>query len=319
MAEFDLTLDHLVPGCAELCTSAAMWFVLEALEPGGTVILDWDNVGVPVTYTLGAADVGVKKPLPNVLLATVPITWNNGIHFSKPGNYKICWYVECTVGTCTPGKEAVASRCLEAKVYQWKDAGKILLDEKWNLVSLPLVPFDPSIANLIKSLPAEALDKDGTDDLVSIHYYDRSGVACVDPGVWKAYKLDGTQTSLTTMQDGNSYWVKLTYPITASPAYTWWVWGTALPMPPASPKQYPACTGWNMMGFTSLVSDDINDYLWNWVGKPYVVYGWLNTGIWTTSTWDYIDPSIPENLVTGQGYWAAFPTPGGFIYVPGPV
>jgi hypothetical protein len=297
MTHFDLILDHLVAGCAELCTSANMWFVLEECAAGGVVTLDWDNLSLPFTYTLDIDDVGDVQALPAVLLGGVPIVWDCGIHFSVPGDYEICWYIECTVGTCTPGKQAVASRCLEAVVHQWKDAGTIVLDEKWNLISLPLVPFDTDIAVLLESLDAEAKDGDGVDDLISIWNYS-----------------DGTWTfPVTTMVDGKSYWVRMSYPITASPAYTWWVWGTARAMPPLAPSAYAMNLGWNMFGFTSLTAKDLDVYLWNFVAatpKP-LVYGWKNTGSWLTSDWEYHPFGNADlDMVSGQGYWGYFPTGG---------
>ena len=316
---FDVILTDENGGCLPKCGNASMWFVLTACPAGETVTFVWDQLGDDDWYTLGAADVGTEFALPDVDLTLGPppdVVWECKLHFSSPGDYEICFYLECPAVPCTSGAQIVAEKCLPAKVHQWKDPGKMILDEKWNLVSLPIVPFDTSIANLLLSLPAEAKDKDGVDDLISIHNYDRTG--CADPGTWKVYAQDGSQTSLQTMEDGKSYWVRMTYPEAGNMPYTWWVFGTALPMPPASPKQYPACTGWNMMGFTSLVDDAVTDYLWNFATGSYVVYGWDNTGSWLTSGWEYIDPGVPDDLETGQGYWTAFAPPGGYIYVPGP-
>jgi hypothetical protein len=312
VTDFDIILRDVVPGCTPPCVTPVYWFQVTKCPVGEVITFNFQGT----TYVLDSTD--ITTPVTKYALVfpgwappdVVEAAW---IHFSSPGDYEICFYLECPAVPCLAGAQIVAQECLAAKAYQWKDSGKILLDEKWNLVSLPLVPFDTNLANLLKSLPAEALDADTVDELISIHHYDRTG--CPDVGTWKVY--GGGQTSLSTMEDGKSYWVRMTYPITASPAYTWWVWGTALPMPPASPKQYPVCKGWNMLGFTSLVDDAVDDYLWNWAVGSYVVYGWLNTGTAATSTWNYIDATVPDNLVTGQGYWAAFPA-AGYVYVPGP-
>jgi hypothetical protein len=271
---------------------------------GGTYVLDSTDITTPVTkYAL----VFPGWAPPDVVEAA----W---IHFSSPGDYEICFYLECPAVPCLAGAQIVAQECLAAKVYQWKDAGKMYLDEKWTLVSLPLVPFDTSITNMLKSLPANLLDTIATnDELLGIYYYDRTG--CPDVGTWKVY--GNGQTSLSTMEDGKSYWVRMTYPFVAGvdTPYTWWVWGTALPMPPASPKQYPVCKGWNMLGFTSLLDGLVDNYLWNWAPGSSVVYGWDDTGDAFAEKWDYIAPG--NNLVTGEGYWAAF-TSAGYVYVPGP-
>jgi hypothetical protein len=310
VSEFDLILTEDIVGCHPPCAAATMWFVLTKCPAGETV--NFNFAGLP--FTLTTTDVGKVKALPPVALLDpwVDILWANYIHFSSPGDYEIVFYLQCPAVPCLAGAQIVAQKAMPAKVYQWKDAGKIILDEKWNLVSLPLVTFDTSIANLVKSLPAEALDADTVDQLLSIHHYDRTG--CPDVGTWKVY--GGGQTSLSTMEDGKSYWVRMTYPGGVNMPYTWWVWGTALPMPPASPKQYPVCKGWNMLGFTSLDATKlVESYLWNWTAGSSVVYGWDNTGDWTTSNWLYVPTG--NNLETGLGYWAAF-TSAGYVYVPGP-
>jgi len=326
MDVFDVILRDENGGCLPPCENATMWFVLEEAPVGETVTFMWDEGGLgAANFTLVATadplttDVGVEQPLPNVDLtagpsAPVDVSWECKLHFSSPGQYEICFYLKCPAVPCTSGAKTW-SGCMPCTVHQWKDPGKMILDEKWNLVSLPIVPFDTSIASLLASLDAEALDGDGVDDLISIHNYARPG--CADPGTWKVYAADGSQTSLTTMEDGNSYWVRMTYPNDGNMPYTWWVFGTALPMPPASPKEYPVCPGWNMLGFTSLANDPVTDYLWNWATTSYVVYGWNNTGSWLTSGWTYVDPTGPDDLLTGQGYWAAF-TGAGNVFVPGP-
>jgi hypothetical protein len=190
--------------------------------------------------------------------------------------------------------------CYPFSVHQWKDAAKIELDEKWNLISLPLVPFDTNIDVLLASLDAEALDGDGVDDLISIWSYDAA------TATWTMYEGGG----LTEMVDGKGYWARLSYPITASPAYNWWVWGTARAMPPAAPSAYAMAAGWNMFGFTSLGSMTLSAYLWNFSPLP-LVYGWTNTGDWMTSGWDLKVGG--DSLAVGQGYWGYFTAAGTIV------
>jgi hypothetical protein len=320
---FDLILRDENGGCLPPCDLADMWFVLEECPLGETVSFIFDELGANLVFSLTetgdplTTDVGVEQILPDVDLTLGPppdVMWECKLHFSSPGQYKITFYLECPAVACGPGARTWTGE-MPVTVHQWKDPGKLELFEKWNLVSLPIVPFDTSIASLLASLDPEALDGDGVDDLISIHHYDRPG--CADPGTWQVYAADGSQTSLSTMEDGKSYWVRTTYPDAGNYPYEWWVFGTALPMPPASPKQYPVCAGWNMLGFTSLLDDEVDDYLWNWTVGTYVVYGWDNTGSWLTSGWEYIDATIPDFLETGQGYWAAF-VGAGNVFVPGP-
>ncbi len=198
----------------------------------------------------------------------------------------------------------LVQKCYDFKVHQWKDADKITLDEKWNLISLPLVPFDTDIDAILAALPAA-----GHDDLVSIWYYD----GCTDD--WFVH--GNGQTSLTTLEDGKGYWFRMKYPLAGT--YTLWVFGTEKPMPPAGPAQYPVCLGWNMFGFTSMTSLHMDNvpaggYLWNWdAAVDPVVYGWQQ-GDWMVQGW-VLKTFATDSLDPGQGYWGAFPADG-FIYVP---
>jgi hypothetical protein len=235
------------------------------------------------------------------------------------GEYEICFDVTCpgdpagTCPDCTPATGPVSiidgPVCYPFNVHQWKDAAKIELKEKWNLISLPLVPFDGAIDVLLASLDAEALDGDMVDDLVSIWSYDAAAAS------WSMYDGGG----LTEMVPDTSYWVRMTYPNATHMPYNWWVWGTARAMPPAAPSVYPVCAGWNMFGFTHLVDMPSDDYLWNFPAGPTrpLVYGWDNTGNWLTSDWNLIDIVGSEDLESGQGYWGYFPS-GGNIVPPTP-
>jgi hypothetical protein len=89
-------------------------------------------------------------------------------------------------------------------------------------------------------------------------------------------------------------------------------------MPPAAPSAYTMCPGWNMFGFTSLTAQDVGSagpvgYLWNLVGtanQP-LVYGWKNTGDWTTSGWEYHPFGNADlDMLSGQGFWGYFPAAG---------
>jgi hypothetical protein len=234
--------------------------------------------------------------------------WTGLIHFDTVGTYQICFDVICPAGAlvcpvCSSAATVIDHSCFDFKVYQWKDAAKITLQEKWNLISLPLVPLVGASANindLLLSIPAADRAK-----ILSIWNYDR----CTDK--WATF--GNGQSSLTTMVDGDAYWVRVTYPITSPLCgnISWWVFGTEKPMPPASPAQYPVCDGWNMVGFLGTASSTPAAYLWNWVGNEPVIYGW-NQGCWNVQDWELIDV---ETLDPGQGYWMAF-NGGGAVYVP---
>ena len=300
---FNLTFASIVVGCAPPCAEADIWFELHACPEAEVITmsidgewftLDADDMVDPLTLEYIEYEIAGGKM---TLTTAMAVTWDSTLHFSSPGDYEICFYAECPAIACGAGSALIVDQCVPFTAHQWKDAGKIFIDEKWNLISLPLVPFDTDIDALLASFA-------GVDDLISIWHYDR----CAD--AWFVY--GNGQSSLTDMEDGKSYWLRMDYPMAGN--YTWWVWGTEKPMPPASPAEYPLCLGWNMFGFTSLTDMDVNLYLWNWTTVKPVVYGWTQ-GEWTVQGWNMIDWAGPDNLVSGQGYWGAFPA-NGAIYVP---
>jgi len=208
---------------------------------------------------------------------------------------------EAVCPDCNPQGYYVADECFNIKVYQWKDAFKITLKEKWNLISLPLVPLaDPPVADVLAAIPAA-----DRANILSIWHYNR----CTDD--WSIWAADGSQTSLTQLVDGEAYWVRVKYPLAGCGNISLWVWGTEKPMPPAAPAQYNVCEGWNMVGFLGLTAMDHDAYLWNWAGTP-VVYTW-DPGCWNVQNWRLLTGT--DDMVPGAGYWVAFPADGA-IFVP---
>jgi hypothetical protein len=305
---FNLEFTYVSPaGCAAPCTDVELYMALKAAPDGGTVHLEIDGTW----FVLDEADLGDNITI-EASLALAPDTdevFPSFIHFDTVGAYEICFYALCPAGTptcpaCSSQATMIAQRCVDFQVYQQKDAFKMTLDEKWNLISLPLVPLGEdgsiSIPDALASLSDAALD-----ELVSIWYYN---CATTD---WAMYPGGG----LTTLEDGKAYWMRFNYPLPACGNFTWWVFGTEKPEPPAAPSQYPVCEGWNMVGYTEVTSMAPVAYLWNWNAVPYpVVYGWTQ-GCWATvQGWDLIN-FTGGSLVPGQGYWVAFPAAGA-VYVP---
>ena len=319
MNAFNLTFMPYPEGCVAPCTVVDFYMSLVAspqfpcagVDPVSTVTLNLTGPGLTsfawnLTYDMCTMTEPLEIKIGSIssLAANTTLPWEGLIHFDVVGEYTICFWAECPGGAggdiCAPTStedEILTEVCFDFDVHQWKDVGKIILDEKWNLISLPLVPFDTDIETLLGSLDGEAFDADFDSDLISIWHYDR----CADE--WFVY--GNGQSSLTDMVDGKSYWVRMSYPMAGN--YTWYVWGTARAMPPAAPSAYAMCPGWNMFGFTSLADDLFENYLWNLDTTPNepLVYGWDNTGDWLTSGW--LIRNSGDNLFTGQGYWGAFP------------
>lgn len=303
---FNLTLEPKTVGCVTPCTgNVTISFALTAAPAGSKVSLAFDGTTITHNLTL-TAPTGVVG---NVTLGTnTTIEWANYIHFDTVGNYTICFYADCQVPppTCTaqPSTSRIAEECFPFKVYQWKSAMKITLQEKWNLISLPLVPLvDPPVATTLASIPAADLA-----NIISIWNYDR----CTNK--WAVYPTPSAgQDTLTQLVDGDAYWVRVKYSLPNCGNISWWVWGTPKPMPPSAPADYEVCEGWNMVGFLGTAFNVTPAaYLWNWDLPTPVVYGW-DQGCWNVQNWNLINGA--ETLTPGQGYWVAFPADGD-IFVP---
>jgi len=155
------------------------------------------------------------------------------------------------------------------------------LAKGWNLMSLPLVPADPSIEVVLSGILV---------DLESVWSYDR------ETNTWFSYS-PGVPSTLIQMVDGKGYWVKMTS------ATTLIIDGTELPPPPALPPAYKVVPGWNLIGFKEITTMNASDYL---------------AGVTWVRMYDFYDGAyhivLPDDLmVPGRGYWIAV-TEEGWIY-----
>jgi hypothetical protein len=310
---FDLYLMPTLVGCAGPCgtTNVSMTLTLTAAPAGSNVTLDLDGtiysllIDVPATTEIDVGDF--------LLGFNDTVVWNNAIHFDAVGDYQICVEVICPGGApvcpdCSSEDTVVASKCFDISAYQHKTAVKIDLFRKWNLISLPLVPLEDP--NAIEDVLMAYSDP---DMILAIYYYDQ----CTD--TWSVW--GNGQSSLATLEDGKSYWVKVEYshtdpllaPGTAVPGL--WVWGTPQPVPPNAPSAYPVCDGWNMVGLTGyddgtfLTQIGEASYFWN------LTYGQLYAWDGANQAWDSVlGGSIAANQV-GEGYWISVDG-SGTIYPP---
>ena len=237
-------------------------------------------------------------------------TWVMGLHFDTVGTYTLSFELVYMGDTPCAIECETYIRPVDFVVHQWKDAAVIELDFKWNLFSLPIVPFDTSIESVLAPL---AKDKyiSFFDPYLSIWHYDR----CANS--WATY--GNGQTSLETIEDGKAYWMRMRKP--GESYYKWftfpvnlWVFGLKAPKAPSSPSAYPVCPGWNMVGFRSTVDMDESLYLWSVAGdySAGAIYGW-NAG----AVQDWFIVGATNDLEVGLGYWIPF-IDYGEIYPPLP-
>jgi hypothetical protein len=337
VSNFTLFFQPNVEGCYPPCSTVDLWLEIVNIPAGETMhlILDGQTYNLTVcniTANEGKFDTSTDIMLEHnyALAANTTLNWTGALHFSSPGkDYKIGLYYTCPKTTCNPGGTIGGTQVF--KVYQDKEAYKLTLCEKWNLVSLPLVPLvdPPTVEEYLASIAIFNSGALGHAVIGAIWYYDAFAPAAT---AWKHWAPGDPTNNLLELSDGKAYWVYVAYPLGqviatltdgAIPAslvsccgqLTWWIWGTEKPVPPAAPSQYAVNTGWNMVGFTSTnTTMHPSDYLWNWISAPTPVVYAYSDGCWNVQTWDLIN-FTSGLLVPGEGYWMAFPKAGN-IYVP---
>jgi hypothetical protein len=295
---FNLTFKTDVVGCATPCVNATVTGHLSKAVPGSNVTLVmnmtwlWPTVCTPFTVA-------------NLTMGTnMTVTWNSSLHFDQVGEYEICFNVTCpTTPECgPPGSEVIARECYVFDVKQWKESRQIDLYRKWNLISLPLVPFETDIDEILKSW-------NSTADIEGIWYYDR--VPC-DASEWEQWPAPG---ALTDIEDGKAYWVKVAYNHSDAAkqpgAYAggFYVWGTSEPMPPDSPSAYAVCEGWNMVGIRDMFATTDDAYLWNFKAGAVYLYGMMYDWVAASQAWNAQTPGS-ATLSPTKGYWIPFALDG---------
>ncbi len=166
--------------------------------------------------------------------------------------------------------------------------GSVALYTGWNLMSLPLIPTNTAINSILAPV---------MPSVISVWYY-TGGTS----GVWQSY-APGAPSSLTTLADGNAYWVNMSAPATLT------FQGRKTICPPAVPSPQYSITspGWWMVGFKSSISKAVQSYLPGGSTNCGVTYQVPIYGF-NAPIQQYITPapSCTDNMTTGSGYWVYF-------------
>jgi hypothetical protein len=160
----------------------------------------------------------------------------------------------------------------------------------WNLVSLPLVPTNSNIQNVLGS---------SINSIASVWTCSGGGTT---GGSWSSY-APGSPSSLTTMVDGKAYWINANSPT----IFTFQ--GRYGNPPPSAPPTYSEPVGWNMVGFKSTQTNiTVGSYLGNATGSGgSSIYSLPITGY---SGGNFNALQGTNYMVPGQGYWVYYNTAG---------
>ncbi len=158
----------------------------------------------------------------------------------------------------------------------------IPLKSGWNLISLPLIPNNSNIENVLAGLSEE-----GSVDVVQ--YYDNGS------GEWLSYAVVDGIGDLTTMEDGKGYWVYANQDTTLT------INGRETNEPPATPvNTYEVGSGWNLLGFKSVENMTALDYTNNQIGENDLMWGYKNNDYKLICPVTSGDSNVME---PGFGYW----------------
>jgi hypothetical protein len=155
----------------------------------------------------------------------------------------------------------------------------ISLSTGWNLISLPLIPDNSSIENVLAGLNVPI------ENVEVIWYYDAA------TGNWLVYTPGPAPDTLLTMEDGKGYWIKMSAPATLT------VHGVVISLPPAAPPTYSVLLGWNLIGFTSTSSMTANTYLAGVKDK------WASLWTFDPAIGTYVKVLGMDLMLPGRGYW----------------
>ena len=184
-------------------------------------------------------------------------------------------------------------------VFPVQTSPTITLYPGWNLVSLPLVPTNSSLQNVLgNALPS----------ITAIWTCSGGGTT---GGTWSSWS-PGLSYGLTTIVDGKAYWINTN--LTTGQTATFTFQGRVGNPPPSAPPSYSYPAGWNMVGFTFSPStgESVTSYLGqqNTTSANYnlPVIGYNANPAYTVG-FTTLSGTTP-NMNPGFGYWVFYNTAG---------
>jgi hypothetical protein len=168
------------------------------------------------------------------------------------------------------------------------ETASVTFQSGWNTFSLALVPTSTDINTIFA---------DQLSNVLSVWHYSGG-----PSGTWSSF-APGAPSSLTTIVDGEAYWVNMA---TGGP-FTMTYQGRKCACPPTPPPTYSYGTGWYMVGFKSTVNDTITNYLDSQCGT---INARIVTPIlaWNATTQAWVSKNCGDNMITDKGYWVYFNT-----------
>ena len=153
-------------------------------------------------------------------------------------------------------------------------SASISLSNGWNLISLPYTPSDTAIGTVLSGIAG---------------YY--TIVWGYPSQAWKFYDpTDAEGSTLTTMEAGKGYWIKMTSARTLTASGT------------TPSTSVSLASGWNLVGYNRTTSGVASTVLAGISGSTTIVWGY------PSQAWKFYDPTDVEGstlttFISGGGYW----------------
>jgi uncharacterized repeat protein (TIGR01451 family) len=248
--------------------------VIAAVDTAKSITLTGsDPESDPLAYAIGIG------PALGVLSGSPPnVTYTPSSGYTGPDSFTFT--VSDVEFTSSPA--TVSITVTGAEIYS------LALLKGWNLVSFPLHPTSTTITDVLSSVA-------GYYDLV--YAWDASG-AHSGAGNWMRYAPGIPGNTLSTLDETQGFWIRMT------DADTLDIVGTA-PTTTTNISLLTAASGWNLVGYPSIVNRSMPDALTlHGVTAYNLVYAYHAN---ETDTWKRYAPGVPGNdlleLAPAWAYW----------------
>jgi hypothetical protein len=273
--KWDIYRDKVLP--------SAPTFTVEAICGGAIIrsLAATDNVGILSYKVYANGSLLTPAVLKTELEATTLVSEANWVAFSNVLVLNLTAYggkvANITITAVDyGGNEGNASTPVYYSIPEerWYP---IELQEKWNLIGLPLIPASTSRAAVLSLIL-----KQGATGVVAVYGYDNA--------------TDTWILNPATMEDGKGYWIYMTaYDVLI-------VSGRITPPPPALPPSYYHTAGWVLAGYKSIETRTVANYLSSLPNATYFRYIYVWNAV--AQSWSMLDrESATPTFTIGQGFW----------------
>ena len=287
----DITLEVITDADDPVIESTTVEYPLgyESAREGDDVVITavvTDNTTDIASVTIDATDIGLG--------AAVGLSLTETDTYTYIATATLTVGAEATVGTKTltitatdlADNEATAN--VTVVVVAALTAYNLDLVEGWNLISLPLIPDNSDISEVIS---VDTLSTDNLSSVTIIRTYDAV------TGIFPLYTPDTGSGNLTAMEDGVGYWVFMNEDAILT------IHGQQWTSPGELPRMYDVVVGWNLIGFKSVDSMSDEDYL---VSLHFLEGYELYPVLWSydAETGAYSNvKGVVDGMVVGHGFW----------------